>query len=371
MREPYIIWAGIDSSQNGMGVCTHNTLKILQKKYNIDFYALHTTGRQNSIEKRTRNKIADIVIMDLPICFGTPNWFRARKAYRSIMWDVTRLPESWVRKYYQGFDGFIMPSKFCVNTAIASGMKGYMKVIYPPLDYNFYLPVKRKIKEPVTFVTTPMASLCCARKNMPCLVKAFKKAFGESKYVKLIIKCATSIKKGWRSEEDRLMKEWACSNIEIIRDFYNREQLRELLYKSHFYVLPTRGEGYCLAYREAVLTGIPAIVTDAAACLENSPGSMFWIASDKIDGNIVMEQLYGQADYGHAINPKASYLAEQLTMVVEKPQFYLDAAEYDAREYSKILRRQDEELNIDDLIQDAFSLPIRKINPKRIWPANK
>ena len=124
------------------------------------------------------------------------------------------------------------------------------------------------------------------RKGYDILLSAYWAAFTPSDGVELVIR---SYKPSWLTGPRNLVKamegmaqRWhgvpmsELAPVRWISEPLSRRQLRELYTSGHAFVLPTRGEGWCLPCVEAMASGLPAIVTNASGPTEYMSADVGW-----------------------------------------------------------------------------------------------
>lgn len=115
------------------------------------------------------------------------------------------------------------------------------------------------------------------RKNPLGAIKVFRKAFGENKNVRLIIKTLNS--KSFPEYIDILKNEAEKSkNIRIIDEFWNREKFYKEMSSSNVYVSLHRGEGLGLNILDSVFLNTIPVITKYGGIVEFLPEDyMFFI----------------------------------------------------------------------------------------------
>jgi len=96
------------------------------------------------------------------------------------------------------------------------------------------------------------------RKGFPLALKAFSEEFGTDSGVELYLKVTSTSEQLWHVEKS------LPSNVHIIKGKLAQHKLLTLLRKAHCLLFPSSGEGFGLPPREAMATGIPAILAGFA-----------------------------------------------------------------------------------------------------------
>lgn len=208
----------------------------------------------------------------------------------SITTFETTLPQEWV-------DTLNLPevkqvwtiSDFCKNLIKDSGVKKEVKVIGIGVDDRY---VKKKVNmfpKDNSFkflnVSAPHCKGFRDRKGLDVLIKAFKKAFGDSQEVLLILKINTVYADAYyRSRgqqfniysylKNLIPEGYDSSNIAVIDSYRSVEQMNNLYNGVDVGVFPNRGEGYGLPLAEMIKVGKPVISTNYGASNEFTDASL-------------------------------------------------------------------------------------------------
>lgn len=155
-------------------------------------------------------------------------------------------------------DLVITPTSWCKEVAKKSGLRVPIEVcpniLNPVFGYK-----KRELTNPFTFL---MYNAGCTRKGFPDYIYSFAEKFGGNQNFKLILKTNPNADPNFAKNCHTILSTigvYKSSNIEIINKTLTKDEMRELVYSSHCFVFPSRGEGFGLPPLEAVLSGMPAI----------------------------------------------------------------------------------------------------------------
>lgn len=252
---------------------------------------------------------------------------RIRIAYS--MFESTRIPPEWVILMNTYFDAVAVPDAFLIEVYRNSGVN--IPIFEVPLGLNLYdflnAPLKEKIKRPLVFANF---STCIQRKNHITLVKAFSKAFGNSKDVQLLINCRYSDKE----TKDAVCKYIADSNSSNI--IFSSLCLDNSAYFALFqtvdcYVNISKAEGFSIQPREAMALGIPVIITTNTAQTTIAKSNLVKSVSSTIEEPALF---YWGAQIGTDFNCDVDDVAAALRDVYENYEQYLQKAQA-ARDWAR------------------------------------
>jgi glycosyltransferase involved in cell wall biosynthesis len=179
------------------------------------------------------------------------------------MFESTRIPSEWVLILNSYFDAVAVPDKFLIEVYRNSGVQ--IPIFELPLglylDPYFQEPPRNQAHKPMVFGNL---SACIPRKNHLTLVRAFAKAFGNSKDVVLRMNCRNGNAQTIRAvkEEIELL---GLDNIQFTNLPLNSAAYLNLFKTIDCYVSLAKSEGFSIQPREAMALGIPSIVTGNTA----------------------------------------------------------------------------------------------------------
>lgn len=180
--------------------------------------------------------------------------------------NINMMDEMWV------------PSEYVKNSCIRSGVKTPIKIAPHCLDLSEYelKPQSAQIEELRTSFNFVFIGEFSERKNIKALIRAFHAEFHPKENVNLYIKS---------SGVDVPKLEEYCENIKRglkLRNHYKKDliisgRIRKqdyvsILSQCHSFVMPSRGEGFCIPALEAMCMGIPCLSTAGIAVEEFSVG---------------------------------------------------------------------------------------------------
>lgn len=274
-------YVGSVATNTGYSRAVHdNLMSLLTTGVNLDIEDL-PDGEQNYLPRRYA-KLLDVYqkqVNDWPthiIIHTTP-----RPAWRYLdkntvpsgtkklcftAWETNKLPRQDVDALTRGFDRIIVPSIFCEEVFISSGMpREKIRVIPHAFDPKWWWNPKPFIPPtaPYVFLNVGVWNI---RKNVLGLLSAYWTEFQNREDVLLRLVCGVT--PNMIADIEILQKVLnlpAYAPVEYIHgdaEWCSEETYRQVHYRSHCYITLTRGEGWGLGSFEAMLAGRPIIATD-------------------------------------------------------------------------------------------------------------
>lgn len=185
---------------------------------------------------------------------GNPLWHVAPHIEGHRLWlytmnETNQVGQSWVDAINAHYERVFVPAEPMVKVFKDSGV--IIPVHFVPLGIDWYPPdyKPRNFSKPFTFLTYSLGDM---RKGAELAMMAFNRVFGDNPEYKLVIKCR---------ENFAIFNNCINENIEVVGGHITEWEWHELLYNSHAFIFPSKGEGYGLPPREAVLSGLPTVAT--------------------------------------------------------------------------------------------------------------
>lgn len=181
-----------------------------------------------------------------------------------LAWEETRLPKHIVDTLNANYQGVIAPARSVEKALADSGVRIPIGTIGQPTQSLTYysdepLVPRRAGQGTMTFLHV---SSCFPRKGVDVLLRAWQRAFRMHDPVRLIIKTFPNPHNTIESDVSALRtSDEGSAIIEIINQDLNESEMIDLFKQADAMVLPTRGEGFNLPALEAMLAGVPLIVT--------------------------------------------------------------------------------------------------------------
>lgn len=245
---------------DGLGKIGYNIAKGFLKD-NVDFSSIYYGNAEEDdyvSKELMRKNSASIGKVSLVTSWigGVPlSVYELSKVYEIAMFEAEgEIPESWLNRWNKYCEGIIVPDEWNKNNFEKCGVKVPIHVVSLSMDTDGVK--KNKFNDNV--FTFGITSQYEERKNHELVIKAFIKKYGTSKKHKL------KVHGRWGHLYESL-KKYECENIEIVCRKFSNDELNKWWEDIDCYILCSAGEGYSYTPREAILRGIPTIVSDCTA----------------------------------------------------------------------------------------------------------
>jgi hypothetical protein len=300
---------------DGYGQSAQNLFLAMKRKgFPIEFVAHDWRNGEFS-----KNELLDCITKevnpdDTAILYHLPptlkHYQNTKHLIAFTMWETDKLPKSWVDYLNHYCDEVFVPSFYCRNVFVSSGVKKPISIIPLGIDLDTYKYFDRPYREETTFLITGKMDI---RKNYDMVIRAFQEEFTDPKEkVKLIIKSRKGADVEWNKDE----------RITIIADDFTMEEMFDLYKSVDCFVYPTRGEGYGLPPREAMATGLPVILTNGGSLQEiSNPMFSFPVGYELIKADYPNRDILGiEEDLGYWMEPNFGELKKQMREVYRFPE---------------------------------------------------
>jgi len=175
-------------------------------------------------------------------------------------------------------DEIWVPSEYVKRTCINSGVTIPIKIVPHCIDISEYSgDIKgSKIKELEGDFNFVFIGEFSERKNIKALLRAFHAEFHPRENVNLYIKTSGIEVKKLEAYVETIKKGLKLRNTYkndlLISGKIKKEDYLSILNQCHCFVMPSRGEGFCIPALEAMALGIPSIYTSGIAVEEFAVG---------------------------------------------------------------------------------------------------
>jgi hypothetical protein len=198
-----------------------------------------------------------------------------RKIIGYVAWETAVMPRNWAEGC-NAVDEVWVPCFHNLQALRDSGVRTPIYVIPHTIDTERFSPSSMRLNGMFTFISVFRWGL---RKGWSELFTAFERAFTEDDPV--ILRVLTNFRSPEYAEEaDKIREHFKLPGkpkVEILPIDYVPYDFMPMLYQNaDVFVLPSRGEGFCLPCAEAMACGLPAIVTNATAFLDYVDMSNGW-----------------------------------------------------------------------------------------------
>jgi len=270
---------------SGYGEASRSYLLGLMKLgWQLYIHRLHFTGNWYApldievLDLFHRYEVSDDMIQgDLVLLFTTPNyWYRYHKDTNHVgltLFECDRIHPSWVMKM-NDMDGIITTSKFCRDVFKLCGVKKKIDVVPIGIDTSIFYPPTKEYKESesseLKFIAVGQYT---SRKGFDLLLKAWLEAFKDVQDVSLTLYTFRSNVsepefKAIEKDIDTIIKGRSTPKVTLKRPYCHQRGYAEILRQHHVFILPSRGEGFCIPAVEAQACGLLPIVTNGSSLPE-------------------------------------------------------------------------------------------------------
>jgi glycosyltransferase involved in cell wall biosynthesis len=172
------------------------------------------------------------------------------------MFETTPIPSNWL-SFCNNMDEVWVPSIFCKKSFDISGVKTKLHIVPLGIDENLFYQREYKPQNVFNFLAV---GTYIDRKGWDILINAYTAEFKRFEKVKLIIKLDAT--NNFAVDEIKSLLKPNSPEILICNSKLNDNEMVSLYNMSHCFVLPTRGEAFCVPALESLALGIPVIITD-------------------------------------------------------------------------------------------------------------
>ena len=216
-------------------------------------------------------ELEDNNIDDCDICVQhtLPHLYSYNGNYRNIGFFATEssnFKDTLWHKYCNLMDELWVPSLHTRAAARLSGVTKPIHVAPHSLDMSVYQNVDgNKIDELTNTFNFAFVGEFIERKNLQALLKAFHSEFGLLEPVNLFIKTSMAdldtVQQFCQEVKEGLKLRSKYKEEVVIAGMLQRSDYNSVLSQCHSFVMPSRGEAFCIPALEAMALGLPVIYT--------------------------------------------------------------------------------------------------------------
>ncbi len=220
--------------------------------------------RIKELEPNTTDGCDICIQHTLPYLYSYNAKYKKNIGYLAV--ESSNFKETGWQKFCNLMDEIWVPSLAAKKSCENSGVVKPVKVAPHSLDASNYLRgdeiVIPEIQSTFNFI---FVGEFVERKNLEALIKAFHMEFATYEPVNLIIKTSKTDINSFRQYMENIKRKLKIKNTyksEVYMiGMMEKSQYVSLLSKCHRFVMPSRGEAFCIPALEAMMLGVPVIHT--------------------------------------------------------------------------------------------------------------
>lgn len=273
------------------------------------------TGQDIQDLELERHQVGDkevLVVYFIPYAFYH---FQSKINIGMTMFETTEIPDVWAQ-FCTIPKGLIVPTEFCKEVFQKKLPDKQIEVVPLGVNLNTYYMVERQPSNVFTFL---MAGLLHYRKGAEFAVKAFQEEFEPDEPVRLVLKTR-------RGFLDTGKEDIFDPRISVVNADYDRQDMLDLYHAGDCFIACSRGEAAGLTPREAMATGLPAIVTDWSGLKEIAdPAYSYPLKVETLEPAPAVCTSYDQGitqgqPIGDFARPSVPHLRELMRHIYENPE---------------------------------------------------
>jgi len=180
------------------------------------------------------------------------------------MFEANSLPKTWI-DFCNKMDEVWVPSNSNKKTFEISNVTSPIKVIPCGIDEELFYPLNKDQNDVFTFLSI---GTYIDRKGWDILLEAFVEEFTSNENVKLLIKLDGTNTFAEDEIRDKIFSYKNAPQISICNLRLDDLMIPKLYHKADCFVLPTRGEAFCIPALESLACGVPVLITDDGGFLD-------------------------------------------------------------------------------------------------------
>ena len=210
---------------------------------------------------------------DVVFTFEHPSnyhYLQGRYTVGLLTYESTVVPPRWIENAQRFLDLLLLPSEFCRDLFLRAGMSADNLFVLP---YGYRPEIYHKNPPSISGCRDTFRFLSVAsphkREGLDVLLKAYASAFTARDETELVIKLNYLPKTKSKPFEqpklvalvDDLQSRKNAPKIQLIDAFLSETEMANLYRSASCFVSATRGEGFGMAFLEALACGLPMIAT--------------------------------------------------------------------------------------------------------------
>ena len=217
--------------------------------------------------------------------------------------ETSFFKETLWHKYGNLMDEIWVPTNFCKKACENTGFTKPIKIIPHCLDIESIENANgKKINELQSTFNFAFIGEFIERKNLKSLIKAFHIEFSPCEPVNLYIKTSgvdlSVVQKYCESIKNGLKLRKKYKEEIIISGSLEKEDYISVLKQCHCFVMPSRGEGFCIPALEAMACGLSVLYTDQTGMNDFCYGLAVKSKREKCFGGVEsLSNIYTANDY--------------------------------------------------------------------------
>jgi len=245
-------------------------------------------------------------------------------------WEESKFPETYIEDFNAYLDILPVMSNYVKKIMIDSGIQIPVEVTGVGIDHILRIQPKEYKGYLGNGFKFLYISSAFPRKGVDILLKAYSSAFTNKDNVTLIIKAFPNIHNNVADQLKKIREEnRTCPEIIFINEDLPYEYIVDIYQKCDCFVAPTRGEGFGLPVAEAMLLGLPVIVTGYGGQSDFCNEEICWLIDYKFRKAKSHFKLFNSV----WVEPEVEHLVELMRMIVNLPKEEIEKKTSKAKQF--------------------------------------